>query len=165
MTSSIEMAFGSGYMKDGYFLNNQLTDFSFIPEKDGIKVANRAEASKRPRSSMSPTIVFDNNHTPIMVIGSAGGSRIIGYVAQRLIAMIDWGYSANQALNMPAILARGADVEVEQDFPRALETVLRAKGHNIIRKDLNSGLTAIKKSAATYEGAADPRREGIAIGQ
>ncbi|MCS5596303.1 MAG: gamma-glutamyltransferase family protein [Alphaproteobacteria bacterium] len=165
MTSSIEMAFGSGYMKDGYFLNNQLTDFSFIPEKDGIKVANRAEAGKRPRSSMSPTIVFDNNHAPIMVIGSAGGSRIIGYVAQRLIAMIDWGYSAEQALNMPAILTRGASVEVEQNFPRALETILRAKGHNIIRKDLNSGLTAIKKSAATYEGAADPRREGIAIGQ
>lgn len=165
MTSSIEFAFGTGRMKDGYFLNNQLTDFSFIPEQDGHAVANRVEAGKRPRSSMAPTIVFDRNHTPIMVIGSAGGSRIIGYVAQRLIAMIDWGYTAEQALAMPTILSRGDSIEIDMGFPATFERALAAKGHNITRSDLNSGLTAIRKDQSIYEGAADPRREGMAIGQ
>jgi len=165
ITSSIEFAFGSGYMKNGYFLNNQLTDFSFIPEKDGQKVANRVQAGKRPRSSMSPVIVFDQNNKPILIIGSAGGSRIIGYVAQRLISILDWQIPAAQALAMPSILARGTTVEAENGFdPKTLKQ-LQAKGHNISQAPLNSGLTLIHYQDGRYIGAADPRREGTASGR
>tara|TARA_R110002094_G_scaffold156064_5_gene142893 strand:+ start:42 stop:908 length:867 start_codon:yes stop_codon:yes gene_type:complete len=165
ITSSIEFAFGSGYMKNGYFLNNQLTDFSFIAEKDGQKVANRPEAGKRPRSSMSPVIVFDQNDKPILIIGSAGGSRIIGYVAQRIISILDWQIPAAKALAMPSILARGTDVEAENGFDPHILGLLKAKGQNITQTPLNSGLTLIHYQNGQYIGAADPRREGIALGR
>ncbi len=165
LTSSIEFAFGSGYMKNGYFLNNQLTDFSFIAEKDGQKVANRVQAGKRPRSSMSPVIVFDQSNKPILIIGSAGGSRIIGYVAQRLISILDWHIPAAQALAMPSILARSTAVEAENGFDPKILKQLQAKGHNISQAPLNSGLTLIHYQDGRYIGAADPRREGTASGR
>ena len=164
MTSSIEYAFGSGYMKDGYFLNNQLTDFSFLPEKDGLKIANRVQAGKRPRSSMSPTIIFDQNKKPIMVIGSAGGSRIIGYVAQRIIAVLDWNMSPQQAMQMPTILSRGKVIEAESNMESSIIRALESKGHQVKQGDLNSGLTMIYHDGTSYHGAADPRREGTAKG-
>tara|TARA_R110002124_G_scaffold64985_2_gene177862 strand:+ start:682756 stop:684441 length:1686 start_codon:yes stop_codon:yes gene_type:complete len=165
MTSSIEFAFGSGFMKDGYFLNNQLTDFSFLPEKNGHKIANRVEAGKRPRSSMSPVIIFDKNNKPVMVIGSAGGSRIIGYVAQRIIALIDWHMSPKAALAMPSLLARSAKVDAETGFDPAILASLKEKGHIIKNRALNSGMTLIHQQDALYYGAADPRREGTALGR
>lgn len=166
MTSSIEFAFGSGYMKNGYFLNNQLTDFSFMPEKNGVPTANRVEAGKRPRSSMTPVIVFNTEtNKPIVVIGSAGGSRIIGYVAQRLIAILDWNISPKAALDMPSLLARGNTVEAEHGFSQSVLDDLKRLGHTIKQSDLNSGLTLIYDNGEHYIGAADPRREGTAAGR
>ncbi len=166
LTSSIENAFGSKLMVDGFLLNNQLTDFSFMPERDGKKIANRAAPNKRPRSSMSPVIIFDAENKPVMVLGSAGGSRIIGYVLQRIIAVLDWDMPLDQALAMPNIIHRGGSLEIEEgkDLPFNIEA-LDAYGHDITRPEMNSGLTAIYKTGDTYYGAADPRREGIALGE
>lgn len=161
MTSSIESAFGSHIMVDGFLLNNQLTDFSFLPEENGKLIANRVEGGKRPRSSMSPTIVFDPDGDPFMVIGSAGGSRIIGYVLQRLIAVIDWDMAIEGAVSMPHIVSRGGavDVETENDYPI---DKLKALGHRVVTRKLNSGMTAIHVEDGKYIGVADPRREGSA---
>lgn len=165
MTMSIESAFGSHVMVDGFLLNNQLTDFSFVPfDKDGVLVANMVEPGKRPRSSMAPTIVFDQEGVPVLVLGSAGGSSIIGYVVQRIIAVLDWGIDVGEAMDMPNILARGDVLEMEEgsaDLKEALEN----KGHKVEIKEKNSGLTAIHIMGDTFKGAADPRREGVALGQ
>ncbi len=164
MTSSIESAFGSYLMVDGFLLNNQLTDFAFTPtDEQNNPRANRVEGGKRPRSSMSPTIVFDQAGSPVLALGSAGGSRIIGYVLQSLIAVLDWNMDVQDALNMPHILARGKATEAEvgaQDLE-----ALQALGHDIVRDDMNSGLTAITIKDGLIKGAADPRREGIAMGR
>ena len=163
MTSTIESAFGSHLMVDGFLLNNQLTDFSFSPiGKDGkTLVANMVEGGKRPRSSMSPTIVFDENDKPILIIGSAGGSRIIGYVLQSLISILDWNIPVDKALAMPHILNRGAVTEMEDD---TYSTALKIKGHKVKIAPLNSGLTAIHVTDKAITAAADPRREGIGMG-
>ncbi len=165
LTSSIETAFGAKIMTNGFLLNNQLTDFSFIPEKDGRKVANRPGPGKRPRSSMTPVIVFDQNDKPVMVIGSAGGSRIIGYVLQRIIAVLDWNMPVEDALALPNILSRGDDIEIEEgkDLPFEPE-ILEAMGHRVERPEMNSGLSALVWTDGTWYGAADPRREGDALG-
>ena len=161
MTSTIESAFGSKIMTNGFLLNNEMTDFSFVPEKDGKPVANAIELGKRPRSSMAPTIVFDKDMKPVLLIGSAGGSRIIGFVLQRLIAMIDWGMNVDDAIAMPNILDRGNGLESEIE----LDQSLIKKGHDIKIRDLTSGLTAIQINGNKFIGAPDPRREGLAMGQ
>lgn len=164
MTSSIENAFGSRLMVGGFLLNNQLTDFSFVPEVKGKKVANQVAGGKRPRSSMTPVIVFDPSGRPFMVIGSAGGSAIIGYVAQRIIAAIDWGYDPAKALSMPNIIHRGYALEVENtDLINA--ALMKPYGHPVQVKELNSGLTMIERMGDYWIGAADPRREGLALGE
>lgn len=165
MTTSIENAFGSRLMVGGFLLNNQLTDFSFKPANDnGDLIANRVEGGKRPRSSMAPTVIFDPEGQPFMAIGSAGGSRIIGYVLQRIIAVIDWDMDLQDALDMPNILHRGKKLEVETtalDFAEPLKDL----GHPILVGGMNSGLTAIQFKDGAIFGAADPRRDGIAMGQ
>lgn len=163
MTSTIESAFGSHLMVGGFLLNNQLTDFSFSPfGKDGkTLVANMVEGGKRPRSSMAPTIVFDAQGKPVLIIGSAGGSRIIGYVLQSLIAILDWDMNVEEALSMPHILNRGITTEMEEG---AHSQALEAKGHRIKVAPLNSGLTAIHINEGKITAAADPRREGIGMG-
>lgn len=165
MTSSIENAFGSRLMVGGFLLNNQLTDFSFNPEdKNGLPVANRVEAGKRPRSSMTPTIIFDPQGEPFMVIGSAGGSRIIGYVLQRIVSVIDWGIGIQGALNMPNIVHRGKKLELEKTGTK-FAIPFKNFGHPVLIGDMNSGLTAIQFKNGYAFGAADPRRDGVAMGE
>lgn len=164
MTSSVEDMFGSRMMVKGYMLNNQLTDFSFVPEVDGKMVANRVEGGKRPVSSMSPVIVFDANGAPVLAIGSAGGSAITGYLLQRIVAVIDWKQDIKAAIAAPSVLNRGQGIEMEEGAAELAEP-LRTLGHPVAVKELNSGISAIQFKGASRTGAADPRREGTAIGE
>lgn len=166
MTSSIENAFGSTVMAGGFLLNNQLTDFSFAERsKDGALVANRVEPGKRPRSSMSPTIVFDESGAPSLIIGSPGGSRIINYVARAVVAVIDWNMDAQSALDLPHYANRNGATDLEEG--RDLETLgrqLEEMGHKVNVRSLTSGLHAIHIVDGELHGGADPRREGVAAG-
>ena len=165
MTSSIEDAFGSRLFVNGFMLNNQLTDFSFEPEIDGKSVANSVEGGKRPRSTMTPVIVFAPNGAPKLVIGSAGGSAIMGYVLQRIIAVVDWKMDVATALSLPNIINRGKGIEMEAEA-ESMKPALEMKGHPVRIGDLNSGLTAIQIDDNNLKiGAADPRREGTAAGE
>ncbi|MCB1530883.1 MAG: gamma-glutamyltransferase [Rhodospirillales bacterium] len=164
MTGSIENAFGSRVMTEGFLLNNQLTDFSFEPERDGQPVANRVEGGKRPRSSMAPVIIFDPLGRPFLVIGSAGGSAIIGYVLERIVALIDWDMDVQEALEAPNIIHLGTKIEMEP-AAEPLSAGLKQRGHPVEIKELNSGLTAIHIKNGLYTGAADPRREGGGMGR
>ncbi|MGE6460211.1 gamma-glutamyltransferase [Pseudoalteromonas tetraodonis] len=164
MTSSIEMAFGSTVMVNGFILNNQLTDFSLSPRKNGKLVANRVEAHKRPRSSMSPVMVFNQDGSLRLVVGSPGGSRIIDYVAQVVIGVLDWDLNAQQAINLPRTTNRNDYTSVEKGT--ALEAVvpkLKKRDHDVRVIDLNSGLHAVEVKNNRLYGAADPRREGMAL--
>jgi len=166
MTTSIENVFGSGLMVGGFLLNNQLTDFSLSPEIDGHLVANRVEGGKRPRSSMAPMMVFDQNNKLKLVIGSPGGSRIINYVAQSIVAVLDWDLDVQQALNLPRITHRNDYLALEKGT--ALEkqqAVLEDMGYKVQLQDLNSGLHAIMVTESGLQGAADPRREGSVAGK
>ncbi|WDT87852.1 gamma-glutamyltransferase [Alteromonas sp. 009811495] len=166
MTTSIEFMFGSGIMVEGFLLNNQLTDFSFSPTKDRFPVPNRVEPGKRPRSAMSPTMVFDKEGNLEVVVGSPGGSRIVSYVAQTLIGVIDFDLDIQQAINMPKITNRNDYTALEKGTPIAnLEGVLTELGHNVKVVDLNSGLHGIQFKSGKLIGGADPRREGIAVGK
>ncbi|WP_404407718.1 gamma-glutamyltransferase [Pseudidiomarina marina] len=166
MTSSIEMGFGSGVMAAGFLLNNQLTDFSIMPEVNGEAVANRVEPGKRPRSSMSPMMVFDADGAPLHAVGSPGGARIINYVAQTLVALLDWNLDMQAAIDLPHVTNLNGATSLEKGT--ALETLadeLRQRGHEVTVQDLNSGLHGISLlSDGTLYGGADPRREGIAAG-
>ncbi len=165
MTSSIEGAFGSQLMVRGFLLNNQLTDFSFVPDRAGIPVANRVEPGKRPRSSMSPTIVFDETGAVRLVIGSPGGSWIIGYVAQTLIAVLDWKLNVQSAIDLGHVVNRNGATDLEAGTKaEKLAVPLEALGHEIRIRNLNSGLHGIEVVADGLRGGADPRREGIALG-
>ncbi len=166
MTSSIEMAFGSTVMVHGFLLNNQLTDFSFSEEKDGVLIANRVQPGKRPRSSMSPFMVFDENGNLSMVIGSPGGSRIINYVAKTMLAVLEWNMDIQSAISLPHFVNRngGTDLEKGTDAAR-LKEALEALGHKVSIRDLNSGLHGITINNEGLQGGADPRRVGRAIGQ
>jgi gamma-glutamyltranspeptidase/glutathione hydrolase len=166
MTSSIENAFGSRLMVRGFLLNNQLTDFSFLPTSEGKPIANRVEPNKRPRSSMSPMLVVDNNAKLVMVIGSPGGSRIIGYVAKTIIAALDWKKGIQAAINMPHFVNRNGATELEQGTVLASKkTSLENLGHKIVLRKLTSGLHGIMVGRdGMLSGGADPRREGVAIG-
>ena len=164
MTTTIENGFGSRLMVRGFLLNNELTDFSFRTHSDGVPIANRIEPGKRPRSSMSPTIVLQDG-APTLVIGSPGGSRIIGYVAQAIIAHIDWGMDVQQAVSMPHLVNRFGTYDLEEGTDAVnLETALTDMGFEVNLRGLNSGLHAIQVSDQ-LSGGADPRREGIALGE
>lgn len=165
MTTTIENAFGSRLMVRGFLLNNELTDFSFRTHNDGIPIANRIEPGKRPRSSMAPTIMMKDNK-PYMAIGSPGGSRIIGYVAQTIIAHTQWDMNIQQAINQPRLLDRFGTLDIEQGTAaEGLQPELEKMGFKTNVRDLNSGLHAIRITKDGLEGAADPRREGAAIGK
>jgi gamma-glutamyltranspeptidase/glutathione hydrolase len=165
MTTSIENVFGSGLMVNGYLLNNQLTDFSLSASVGGKLVANRVEGSKRPRSSMAPMMVFDNNNNLKLLTGSPGGSRIINYVVQNLVAVLDWQLNLEQAVNLPRFTHRNDYLALEAGTPlTALKPVLEAMGYQVRIQDLNSGIHAIEVKANMLEGVADPRREGTAAG-
>lgn len=159
MTTTIENAFGSRVMAAGFLLNNELTDFSFRSHHDGVPVANRVEPGKRPRSSMAPTIVLDNGK-PVLAIGSPGGSRIIPFVANAIIAHLDWGMDVQQAISLPHRVNRFGIYDMEDE---ALAEEMRAFGFETKRRDLNSGLHAIS-FGDLLRGGADPRREGLALG-
>jgi gamma-glutamyltranspeptidase / glutathione hydrolase len=151
----------------GFLLNNQLTDFSFSPTaEDGTLIANRVEAKKRPRSSMSPTLVFDHNGKLTLVVGSAGGSRIINFVAKALVATLDWRLDAQQAVSMPNFGSRNGPTELEVGTTIAgLQTSLEALGHSVAVVEQISGSHAIQLTHWGLIGGADPRREGVAIGE
>lgn len=163
MTSSVENAFGSRLMVSGFLLNNQLTDFSFRSHDNGAPIANRAEPGKRPRSSMSPTIVLDDGK-PVLVLGSPGGSRIINYVAKTIIAHLDWGLDVQQAVSLPHLVNRFGAYDVEADTAaEGLVGALSDMGFEVTTRPLTSGLHAISVGD-NLRGGADPRREGLALG-
>lgn len=165
MTTTIEGAFGSQLIVRGFLLNNELTDFSFVPARDGVPVANRVEPGKRPRSSMAPTIVFDGNGKLKLLVGSPGGSRIIGYVAQTLIAVLDWGLDIQAAIDLGHVVNRNGATELEAGSDAARwQAPLAALGHEVRVRELNSGLQGITVGPDGLAGGADPRREGIARG-
>lgn len=166
ITSSIEMAFGSTLMAGGFLLNNQLTDFSFIAEKDGKLVANRVQANKRPRSSMSPMMVFDQDNRLVAALGSPGGSRIISYVAKNLYLKLSTDLSLQEAFNSPHVVNRNGVTELEAGtLAETLAAPLQALGHQIKVKDQNSGLHGFfRQPDGSWRSAVDPRREGTAMG-
>lgn len=165
MTSSVEMAFGSAVMVEGFILNNQLTDFSLAPKVNGQLVANRLEPLKRPRSSMAPTMVFNADKSLKLVVGSPGGSRIINYVAQTILAVLDWQLDPQTAINLPRITNRNRVTTLEKGTKIvSLKTALEAKGHKVLIRDLNSGIHAIEVTAKGLTGGADQRREGKVVG-
>lgn len=165
MTTTIENGFGSRLMAPGGFLlNNELTDFSFRSHRDGLAIANRVEPGKRPRSSMSPTIVLKDGK-PVLVVGSPGGSRIIGYVAKTIIGYMDWGLNIQSAINLPHLVNRFGTYDVEDGTTAiAFDAPLQAFGFKTNARALTSGIHAIAITPDGLEGGADPRREGIAIG-
>jgi gamma-glutamyltranspeptidase/glutathione hydrolase len=166
MTTTIEDGFGSRLMtRGGFLLNNELTDFSFVPESDGKPVANRVEGGKRPRSSMAPTIVYDASGRLFMVLGSPGGSAIINYVAKTLIGVLDWGLDVQAAIDLPNVGSRNGPTELEIGTgAEALAPQLRAIGHETYVAEQSSGVHAIVRTRNGWSGGADPRREGIARG-
>jgi gamma-glutamyltranspeptidase / glutathione hydrolase len=161
MTSTVEGPFGSQLIANGYFLNNELTDFTFAPEKNGAPVANRVEAGKRPLSSMSPTIVYDKDGKVILALGSAGGKRIIMHVAKTLIGALDFGLPAKEAIALPNIYFGGEAVLVEGGTSlAAMQGQLAALGRTVVASDLGSKVNAIERTSNGWQGAADPRSEG-----
>ena len=164
LTSSLENAFGSRLMTNGFLLNNQLTDFSFKSSINGIPIANRVEGGKRPRSSMAPTIVLEDRR-PILVIGSPGGSRIIPYVSNTIVAILDWGLDAQEAVSQPHAVNRFGVYEIEEGTSlTGSKKWLQKLGYETKERPLNSGLNVILKKDGKLYGGSDPRREGIAIG-
>jgi gamma-glutamyltranspeptidase/glutathione hydrolase len=168
MTTSVQGAFGSQLMVGGFILNNQLTDFTGQPVRNGRPVANAAAAGKRPLSSMTPTIVLDDSGRPRLLIGSPGGTRIINFVTQAIVGVLDWGLDIEAAVAAPHFLSRGGPIELEErtDLLNYADG-LRALGHEVVERNLNSGLHGI---AIEYDdegvqlwGGVDPRREGVAL--
>jgi gamma-glutamyltranspeptidase/glutathione hydrolase len=165
-TTTVNGPFGSHLMAGGFILNNQLLDFSFRPEINGKKTANRVEGGKRPRSSMAPLIVFEGHRHLRLLIGSPGGSKIIDYVALAMIAHLDWGLGIQQAVDHGNVVNTGTRTELEQDTPVAdFSDALTGMGHQIEVMSETSGLHAIAVMKDGLHGGADGRREGIAIGE
>jgi len=167
MTTTVESAFGSRILVHGFLLNNELTDFSFVPADGGKPAANRVEPGKRPRSSMAPTFVFqgpDQNRL-LLSAGSAGGPAIINYVAKLLVGVLDWKLGAQDAIAAPNMGSRNGDTELERgSSAEAFAPALRALGHPVAVTDMVSGSQAILVSPRSLRGGADPRREGVALG-
>lgn len=166
LTSSIESAFGSRIQVDGFLLNNQLTDFSLVAERDGKPVANRLQAGKRPLSSMAPTLVFDAGGRLHAALGSPGGSRIINYVARTLASVLDGKHDPAAAVSLPHVGNRNGATEVERSqVHEELIRELERRGHVVQRADMTSGLHLIMRVGDHWIGAVDPRREGVARGE
>jgi len=171
MTASVEAPFGSSRWAGGFLLNNQLTDFSFAPSEAGRPIANRVQPGKRPRSSMAPTLVFDRASGELVAaIGSPGGSQIIAYVTKTLVGLLDWGLDVQQAIDLPNFGSRNGPTEVEQGRAgRGLVEQLQARGHDVRQIPMTSGLQGIVRvrlpdGRRAWAGGADPRREGVALG-
>lgn len=170
MTATVEAAFGSRLMVRGFLLNNELTDFSFFPDEKGKPIANRLEPGKRPRSSMAPTIVLDHTgKSAVMALGSPGGSQIISYVTRTLLSVGEWGMDLNTAISRPHVVNRNGVTELEpvpgfEGWLDATTQGLKARGHDVQLRELNSGVQGILRTPAGLEGAADPRREGVMLG-
>jgi gamma-glutamyltranspeptidase/glutathione hydrolase len=167
MTTTIEDAFGSRQMVKGFLLNNELTDFSFVPaDASGAPIANRVQPGKRPRSSMAPTLVFDKASGELVASGgSPGGALIIHYTAKTLYGMFNWGLNAQQAINLPNFGSLNGPTLLEQQrFPASTVDALKARGHEVREMDMTSGLQAIQKTETGFFGGADPRREGVVLG-
>jgi gamma-glutamyltranspeptidase / glutathione hydrolase len=164
MTSTIEGPFGSQLIASGFFLNNELTDFTLAPELDGAPVANRVQGGKRPLSSMSPTIVYDKQGKVVMALGSAGGKRIIMHVTKTLIAALDFGLPLGDAIAQPNIYFAGDAVQVEQGTAlAAMADKLSAFGHTVLASDLTSKVNGAQMTDKGWIGAADPRSPGTAL--
>jgi len=165
MTTTVEFVFGSEVMAKGFFLNNELTDFSFEPTRDGVPVANAPAPGKRPLSAMSPTLMFDKRGHFAIALGSPGGPVIIDYVAQAILAMVDGHLGAQATAALPHVANLNGPTLVEKDTPaEALGTQLTAMGHTIHAANLESGLHIVERARGGYSGGADPRRDGVAIG-
>lgn len=168
LTSTIEGPFGSGLVVNGYFLNNELTDFSLVPERGGRQVANRVEGGKRPRSSMAPTLVYDPQGRLRLVIGAAGGATIPAQVLKAIIGVVDWKLTAQEAIALPVIFAPGGNtVYLEKGTAlEAMAPALAALGHSDIQlRDASFKANAIEVIDGVLSGAADPRSEGRAISE
>jgi gamma-glutamyltranspeptidase/glutathione hydrolase len=166
-TSTIEDIFGSGLMVNGYYLNNELTDFNIVPSKDGCLTANRVQGGKRPRSSMSPSIVWDPRGHIRLAVGAAGGPTIPAQVLKTIIGVIDWHLSAQQAIALPVILAPGTDtVYVERGtYLEAMIPQLQKLGHQVKAIPPGFKANAVEWVNGHWAGAADPRSEGAAVSQ
>jgi gamma-glutamyltranspeptidase / glutathione hydrolase len=165
MTSTIEGPFGSQLVANGFFLNNELTDFTFAPVKNGAPVANAVAPGKRPLSSMSPTIVYDKKGRPVLAVGSAGGKRIIMHVMKSLVGYMDWGLSAQDAIALPNIYFGGSALLVEKGTKlAAMQSELAALGQMVVTTDLGSKINAVERLPnGKWRGAADPRSPGNAL--
>ena len=166
MTTSVESAFGSHVMSNGFILNNQLTDFSFIPDENGQPVANRIEPGKRPRSSMAPTLVFDRKSGELVAtVGSPGGSQIIEYVNKAVVGLLDWKLNPQDAIGLPNFGSRNVATEVEAGrVSPALVQALKDRGHEVSAIEMTSGTQIIIRDKTGWAAGADPRREGTALG-
>nr|WP_124403005.1 gamma-glutamyltransferase [Pseudomonas sp. R3-18-08] len=171
MTTTVEAAFGSHVMVQGFLLNNQMTDFSFIAQENGQPVANRVQPGKRPRSAMAPTLVFDRQSGELLAtVGSPGGSQIIEYVSKSLVAMLDWKLDPQAAISLPNFGSRNGATELEAGlFSPGVKQALKSKGHALSEIDMTSGVQAIVRTQdaqgkVSLSGGADPRREGEALG-
>jgi gamma-glutamyltranspeptidase/glutathione hydrolase len=169
MTSSIEQAFGSRILVRGFLLNNHMTDFALRPSDGDVPNINRIEPGKRPRSSMAPTVVVDRDGRLVMTLGSPGGPRIIPYVAQTIVATLDWGMDMQRAVALPHALSMNGPTELERDTAViATAAELRALGHEVTFASHTSGLHGIqvvrRQGRTQLVGGADPRREGEALG-
>ena len=151
-------------MFGGFYLNNELTDFSMMPDQGGVAVANRVEGGKRPRSSMAPTLVYAPDGTLVLVIGAAGGGTIPVQVAKALIGVIDWGLPVDQAIALPGLYAPGNEIVVEQGSPLlAMRAALEAMGHTVVERRLPFKANGAQLVDGQWLGAADPRSEGVAL--
>jgi gamma-glutamyltranspeptidase / glutathione hydrolase len=166
MTTTIESFFGSKLFVRGFFLNNQLTDFSMTPTQAGRPVANSVYPGKRPRSAMSPTLVFNQDGKIQTAVGSPGGSLIINFVAKTLVAQIDWGMDIQAAISLANAGSRNGPTEIEQGSAyEALAPQLKAWGHDVRVIAMTSGLHGVSRAGRGWQGGADPRREGVARGR
>ena len=166
MTSTVEGPFGSQLVANGYFLNNELTDFTFAPVRDGAPVANAVAPGKRPLSSMSPTIVYDRKGRVVFAVGSAGGKRIIMHVMKALVGYMDWGLSAKDAIALPNIYFGGLAILVERGTKLdAMQGPLASMGQTVVATDLGSKLNAVERTTRGWQGAADPRSPGNAMSE
>lgn len=161
MTSTVESIFGSQLMANGYFLNNELTDFDLAPAKDGIPTQNRVQAGKRPLSSMSPTIVYGPDGKVVLAVGSAGGKRIIMHVTKTLIGVLDWGLDAKSAMELPNLYFGQRGVVIENNAAgQAIAAKMKPFGYSFTATDLGSKLNAVERTDKGWQGAADPRGPG-----